>query len=185
MRDTGRWVCCDIISLCTYLSINGIVVQCNIIYMVFSMSWCSSYINNLWNEGAWKSIMTITCPSQRTDSMHGVTQHKISSQDKLCLAHLLRTDSMRCKSPCVIGQLISCVQILPMESAFANQLNSLWLKQWVRARHIEDEVMQSGNGAQKFQSAGCGLCGTLSKESSICGFRNASLGVSSPGFYPS
>ena len=27
------------------------VIQCNIIYMVFSRIWCSSYIDNLWNEG--------------------------------------------------------------------------------------------------------------------------------------
>ena len=37
---------------------NVIVVQCNIIYMVFSMIWCSYYIDNLWNEGALKSIIT-------------------------------------------------------------------------------------------------------------------------------
>ena len=37
---------------------NVIVVQCNIIYMVFSMIWCSSYIDNLWNEGDQKSIIT-------------------------------------------------------------------------------------------------------------------------------
>ena len=29
---------------------NVIVVWCNIIYMVFCMIWCSSYIDNLWNE---------------------------------------------------------------------------------------------------------------------------------------
>ena len=29
---------------------NVIVVQCIIIYMVFCMIWCSSYIDNLWNE---------------------------------------------------------------------------------------------------------------------------------------
>ena len=36
-----------------------IVVQCNIIYMVFCMIWCSTYIDNLWNEGVPKAIITM------------------------------------------------------------------------------------------------------------------------------
>ena len=52
---------------------NVIVVQCNIIYMVFCMIRCSSYIDNLWYFGVPKAIIT------QPNSLHHQPQAKVHS----------------------------------------------------------------------------------------------------------